>query len=79
LNFNFKQPKSFEVQTVSEELFLHEFSSDQRSFVEKNIPSYLFFTGLHAYYHTPNDTPEKLNYNAMNALVLWLVAFLGGE
>jgi len=79
LNFDFKQPKSFEIQTVSEELFLHEFSSDHLSFAEKNIPAYLFFTGLHAYYHSPNDTPEKLNYDAMNELVLWLVAYLGGE
>ena len=78
-NFELNQPQSFEIQAVSEEFFLHEFSSDQRSFVEKSIPSYLFFTGLHPYYHTPKDTPEKLNYDAMNALVLWLVAFLGGE
>jgi hypothetical protein len=37
----------------------------------------LFFTGLHPFYHTPLDTPEKLNYDAMNALVMamnvWIV------
>ncbi|NVO01360.1 MAG: M20/M25/M40 family metallo-hydrolase [Bacteroidetes bacterium] len=36
--------------------------SDQNSFIEKRIPSLFFITGLHADYHTPYDTPDKVNY-----------------
>ncbi len=57
---------------VRQENFLNEFSSDHLSFVDQEIDAIMFFTGLHAYYHTPEDTPEKLNYEAMNVLVLTL-------
>jgi Zn-dependent M28 family amino/carboxypeptidase len=36
--------------------------SDQWSFLQRGIPSIFFFTGLHPDYHTPLDTPEKINY-----------------
>ena len=36
--------------------------SDQWSFMKMGIPSIFFFTGLHPDYHTPRDTPEKINY-----------------
>src|SRR5437016_3787469 len=36
--------------------------SDQWSFLKKGIPAIFFFTGLHPDYHTPRDTPEKINY-----------------
>lgn len=36
--------------------------SDQWSFVQKGIPGIFFFTGLHPDYHTPRDTPDKINY-----------------
>lgn len=35
--------------------------SDQRSFLNKGIPILAFFNGLHKDYHTPNDTPERIN------------------
>ncbi len=35
-------------------------SSDQLSFYVKNIPVIFFFSGLHADYHRPTDTPEKI-------------------
>jgi hypothetical protein len=54
---------------VHHENFLNEFSSDHISFVTQGIPAYMFFTGLHAYYHSPLDTPDRLNYDAMNVLV----------
>jgi len=37
--------------------------SDQYIFYKKNIPSILFFTGLHADLHKPTDTADKINYN----------------
>jgi len=57
---------------IHHENFLNEFSSDHISFVTQGIPAYMFFTGLHPYYHSPEDTAEKLNYDAMNVLTLTL-------
>ncbi|MRT92778.1 M28 family metallopeptidase [Ancylomarina sp. 16SWW S1-10-2] len=37
-------------------------SSDQASFVKNKIPSIMYFNGLHDDYHTPEDTPNKLDY-----------------
>jgi len=37
-------------------------ASDQASFVEKGIPSIMYFNGIHEDYHTSNDTADKLNY-----------------
>jgi len=36
--------------------------SDHSSFYGKGIPVLFFFTGLHADYHRPSDTWEKVNY-----------------
>jgi hypothetical protein len=38
------------------------FSSDHFRFRRKNIPAAVVFTGLHPDYHTPRDTPDKINY-----------------
>lgn len=35
--------------------------SDHMSFTSKHIPNLFFFTGLHADYHRPSDTPDKIN------------------
>jgi hypothetical protein len=35
--------------------------SDHSSFYSKNIPVLFFFTGLHADYHKPSDTYDKIN------------------
>lgn len=40
-------------------------ASDHSSFYGKNIPVLFLTTGVHADYHTPYDTPEKLNYAEM--------------
>ncbi|HMQ06233.1 MAG TPA: M20/M25/M40 family metallo-hydrolase [Saprospiraceae bacterium] len=42
--------------------------SDHTSFYLENIPVLHFFTGQHADYHKPSDTPEKLNYAGMMAI-----------
>ncbi len=39
--------------------------SDHSSFYGKNIPVLFFTTGAHLDYHTPFDTPDKLNYEGM--------------
>lgn len=39
--------------------------SDHSSFYGKNIPVLYFTTGGHLDYHTPFDTPDKLNYEGM--------------
>jgi hypothetical protein len=39
--------------------------SDHSSFYGKNIPVLYFTTGAHLDYHTPFDTPDKLNFEAM--------------
>ncbi|MBV8781419.1 MAG: M20/M25/M40 family metallo-hydrolase [Phycisphaerae bacterium] len=43
--------------------------SDHMSFAQKSIPVLFFFSGIHADYHRPTDTAEKLNYDGMEAVV----------
>jgi len=52
-------------------------ASDQASFVEKGIPSIMYFNGLHKDYHTPEDTADKLNYKAIKkvAKLVFLTAW----
>lgn len=40
--------------------------SDHAAFYAKDIPVLFFTTGAHADYHTPFDTPEKINYNGIS-------------
>lgn len=42
--------------------------SDHSSFYSKNIPVLFFMTDLHTDYHTPSDTPDKINYNGMEEI-----------
>jgi hypothetical protein len=51
--------------------------SDQWSFLKMGIPAIFFFTGLHPDYHTPRDTPEKINYPKLEkvARLVYLTAF----
>jgi aminopeptidase YwaD len=44
-------------------------SSDQFSFLPREIPVLFFFTGLHADYHTPNDTWDRIDAAAGARLV----------
>ena len=43
--------------------------SDHSSFYGKQIPVLFFFTGAHADYHKPSDTPEKINYDGLKQIV----------
>ena len=51
--------------------------SDQWSFLRRGIPAIFFFTGLHPDYHTPRDTPEKINYPKLEKItrLVYLSAF----
>jgi Zn-dependent M28 family amino/carboxypeptidase len=42
--------------------------SDHASFYNKRIPVAFLHTGLHDYYHTPQDTPDKINYEGMEQI-----------
>lgn len=39
--------------------------SDHASFYNKRIPVAFLHTGGHPHYHTPNDTPDKINYDGL--------------
>lgn len=39
--------------------------TDASAFVARQVPILSAFTGAHEDYHTPRDTPEKLNYEAL--------------
>lgn len=39
--------------------------SDHYNFAEKGIPAVFYFNGVHADYHRPTDTADKLNYEVM--------------
>ena len=43
-------------------------ASDHLSFYNKGVPCVFIHTGLNSYYHTPQDTPEKLNYAGMEKI-----------
>jgi aminopeptidase YwaD len=51
-------------------------ASDHTSFVSKKIPVLFFFSGLHADYHKPSDTWDKIN-SADAAHLLGLVSDVG--
>lgn len=44
-------------------------ASDHASFYAADVPVLYFSTGAHADYHTPNDTPDKINYDGMVEVV----------
>jgi Peptidase family M28/PDZ domain/WD40-like Beta Propeller Repeat len=50
--------------------------TDASSFVSRNVPILSAFTGAHEDYHTPRDTPDKLNYEgaAKTARLFALIA-----
>jgi hypothetical protein len=41
------------------------FRSDHYNFAEKGVPIIFYFNGVHADYHKPTDTPDKINYPVM--------------
>ena len=45
------------------------YRSDHYNFAEKGVPIIFYFNGVHADYHKPTDTPDKINYNLMEKRV----------
>ncbi|MBA2602849.1 MAG: M28 family peptidase [Acidobacteria bacterium] len=43
--------------------------SDQWPFIQRGVPAIWFHTGLHPDYHTPDDRPEKIEYEKMERIV----------
>lgn len=41
------------------------YRSDHYNFAEKGVPVIFYFNGVHADYHRPTDTPDKIHYNLM--------------
>lgn len=41
------------------------YRSDHYNFAKKGIPSIFYFNGVHADYHKPGDTPDKIEYDAL--------------
>ena len=35
------------------------------TFAKKGVPAVFFFSGIHADYHKPSDTPDKIDYPLM--------------
>lgn len=52
------------------------FASDHRNFVVNDVTSLNFFSGLHDDYHTPKDTPEKINFIALSKTAKLIYLFL---
>jgi Zn-dependent M28 family amino/carboxypeptidase len=42
--------------------------SDHANFVKQGIPALVWFTGLHPDYHTPRDTPDKIDYSNLERI-----------
>jgi hypothetical protein len=41
------------------------YRSDHFNFARKGVPIIFYFDGIHADYHMPTDTPDKINYDLM--------------
>ncbi len=51
---------------------IYFFSSDHFNFYKKDIPAVVLYTGLHDDYHTSKDTPDKIEYDNLENIVIWL-------
>lgn len=53
------------------------YRSDHYNFAKHDIPIIFYFNGVHADYHKPTDTPEKINYDllAKRAKLVFLTAW----
>jgi hypothetical protein len=56
LDYKFNDPKD------PERIF---YRSDHYNFAKKGVPIIFYFDGIHADYHQPTDTPDKINYELM--------------
>ncbi|MBL4819616.1 MAG: M20/M25/M40 family metallo-hydrolase [Gammaproteobacteria bacterium] len=47
-------------------------SSDHVSFLNNGIPAIHLFAGVHADYHQPSDTADKVDFSGMSDIALWV-------
>ena len=52
--------------------------TDATSFYVRGVPILAAFTGSHEDYHTPRDTPDKLNYQGMKDIVRFMALIARG-
>ena len=52
------------------------FPSYHQAFMEKGIPVCMFTTGLHPHHQTLRDTPDKLDYEGMDAFCQYISLFI---
>ncbi len=45
------------------------YRSDHYNFAKHNVPVIFYFTGVHADYHQPTDTVDKINFDKMQKIV----------
>ena len=50
--------------------------TDVATFNSASVPSLTFFTGTHADYHKPSDTPDKIDYEDLDRVVEFAAAIL---
>jgi len=48
------------------------YRSDQYNFIKNDIPAIFYFTGLHADYHKPSDTPDKVDFEKTTELTRFI-------
>jgi hypothetical protein len=48
------------------------FRSDHVPYAERSVPSLFFSTNLHPDYHTPRDTPERIDYPKLTRMTRWM-------
>lgn len=51
--------------------------SDHAAFYMQDIPVFFVSTGAHGDYHTPGDTPEKINYGGISAIANYFQNIIG--
>jgi hypothetical protein len=56
LDYKFNDPKD------PQRIF---YRSDHYNFAKNGVPAIFYFNGLHADYHMPSDTPDKINYELL--------------
>jgi Zn-dependent M28 family amino/carboxypeptidase len=48
------------------------FRSDHVPYARANVPALMYSTNLHDDYHTPRDTPERIDYSKLTRMAKWM-------
>ena len=66
---NFKIDTSWDAANHPENWY---FRSDHLPYAEANVPAIFFTTLLHPDYHTPFDSPDKIDYEKLTKMTKWI-------